>query len=203
MLLQNYYEKKYNKYKNKYLELKEQLGGNKSTANTVFYNFICDKTKYKTIYNIFTKDDILKKELLNNHISRIPLFDDLDAISFEQEKIKEYQIFQDIFEYIFKKLDNKTYIDLFIKIYLNGELGPSLPGELGPSKTVTYNGLEDISKFKEHIDKVIMLNKNGQNDERVYNFNSLNELEEYILKNKKAIDEIENKKEIMKKKEGA
>ena len=155
--MSSYYYSKYLKYKNKYLNLFNLLGGGKETARIYFIKNMKDKTSIQRDIRPallkygdgFTQEDMeehaeLKKDTLNN-----------------------------IFEQIYVLVNNKDIIDNFCRLYCTGNLG--IP-----------NSLENIGRFKdsyETYNELKKIYKKGKIQipiENIEQFESLTKLEEFI-----------------------
>ena len=90
----------YYKYKNKYLQLKNILGGNPKTAKNFFYSFL--KKNSNILETLYQNDRYFKK-----------LLDEIKINITETDKI---------FEIIIERIHD-NHVDDFIKIYLTQQLG--------------------------------------------------------------------------------
>ena len=127
----NIYKQKYFKYKNKYLELKNNLsGGGLKTAEDYYSNFL---SKNKNIINtLYEKDGFLKNKMEENGISPSSILD------------------KSIFEIIVKGVDPKI-VDGYIKIYLNQKMGDPNSIENKGRYIDSFNKLTKLRNNKEKL----------------------------------------------------
>jgi phage-related protein len=184
------YYQKYIKYKNKYLELRKQNGGNLKTAKELFYSTI--SRNYEEVMMILIRDR--NKNILN--------FEDKPANPFSATPfIQGYKGDDGIFDDIFKKINeiiqidgkDNSQIDWIIKSYL---------------KTKTFGNptsLENYGRYEDAYKKYEILNRNKNEEHPVKPFKDINgliELEEYISENSSRLEEINIKKEEKQRKKG-
>ena len=127
----NIYKQKYFKYKNKYLELKNNLsGGSLKTAEDYYSNFL---SKNKNIINtLYENDGFLKNKMEENGISPSSILD------------------KSIFEIIVKGVDPKI-VDGYIKIYLNQKMGDPNSIENKGRYIDSFNKLTKLRNNKEKL----------------------------------------------------
>jgi hypothetical protein len=183
---------KYLKYKLKYINLSNQIGGNEHAAKLFFIRALEKDNGYIT--SILMNDlnlnlDKLKCPLSGNlehnqkhsHITYNKSNPSLPLC--ENERIRPEQ-YEAIFNKIYKRINNNsTEVYYIIKSYINNTFGK-------PSS------LENYGRYLNAIEKYNLLKKNDPTTKDINLINGLLELEEFISKNKdriKILEDIENK----------
>jgi hypothetical protein len=176
-MINHNYRQKYLKYKTKYLELQiklnNQSGGNLKTAENSFFNKIF--TNKEKIYSLLQSDIYLSKKLKDNNLT-LPL-----DIGTKLEVLKENKELKQIFSIIVNSVDNK-FVDEYIKMYLNGKLGKP-------------NSIENVCYYIYAQNELKKLRVNNQylKIEIPATFDSLTDLNDFIIKNKFNLDLIDDK----------
>jgi len=182
-MINHNYRQKYLKYKTKYLELQiklnNQSGGNLITAENSFFNKIF--TNKEKIYSLLQSDIYLSKKLKDNNLT-LPL-----DIGTKLEVLKENKELKQIFSIIVNRVDNK-FVDEYIKMYLNGKLGEP-------------NSIENVGYYIYAQNQLKKLRVNNQylKIETPATFDSLTDLEDFIIKNKFNFDLIDDKNKLKQK----
>lgn len=181
------YQYKYQKYKIKYLELKNNLlGGGIDTARNYFFSNI------QELYNNIISDDYLKEQLegsmneepMNDGQFKLPNKEEVGNLSKDAIKI----LLKPVIDLIIKEVDDTNIIDFVIQIYLNNGMG--IP-----------NSIENIGRLKDSIAQFKILQKSKLNDDKIlinsekFGFQSLTELENFIESKKDTLKEIEKEKQ--------
>jgi hypothetical protein len=186
----NIYKQKYLKYKKKYLNLIELIGGGKNKAENIYYsNIVNNFSEFKKIL----KDDLFLK--LKTPLLKTPLLDTIESYIEENRKtlskeelFEKFNILKTIYRIIETKIEqisdlkiidesqrekieknrnNSNIYNIVITYYINGSLG----------------SVSNIDKFVEYYEDFKLLKENKQNilfkTERV-NLNDFNNLIELI-----------------------
>jgi hypothetical protein len=169
------YKNKYLKYKLKYLELQQLIGGSYKSAEHSFYKKI--KHQYVLVAQILN-DDLYLKNQIGNFI--LPSKELIDV-----EK-KDNAVVNNIFNYFKTKIDGKN-IEVFCNLYLNGLFG-------------NPNSVENIGRFNDAIKKLLILNNYNKDTKKKDDFESLSDLEKYIDDNYELFNEINERDEKKNKK---
>jgi hypothetical protein len=159
-------------YKQKYINFRNIIGGSIKTARIYFKRNI--KDKYTNIEN----DNYLRTQLIDFDFPRSE-----DLVNYDQEDLIDHFKLNTIFDEIIRFTTPKT-IDFVCQLYLNGKLGEP-------------NSLENIGRLNDNINNFIILKNNNKHDDELLNdsnFESLNDLEEFIHSKNIELEEIENKK---------
>lgn len=127
---------------------------------------------YSKIYNLLKNDNYLLDSININILQLSTCFND----------IQNNNIFNLIFSFIKQNVDKK-YIHLLCKIYLHGELG-------------NPNSLENKGRFLDSIQKYYQIPKSDRIDKKQEQFNSLDEIDEYIETKKDIFFAIEDKNKL-------
>jgi len=174
----NIYRDKYLKYKTKYLELQNKLnnlsGGGLADAINLFFNTLF---KHKTaLYDLFRKDVALMDELRKNNIILPVLFNK------NIDDLKANNALNKVFTTIIKDIDEDT-LEEYLKIYLSGQLGIQKNGNTIKYKSEYIEACKNVKKLRDNKFKVPAT------------FDSLSELETYIIANAANLDAIDKQNE--------
>ena len=182
---QEYYKRKYNKYKFKYWALKKiQYGSGDKSARVYFFSRI--KKKYHITHDVFSNDDFLKSRI---NSFTLPKIDEIESKS--REEVEQILIFNEIYNLITREVNNDNIIDYVCALYLNNGLGEP-------------NSLENIGRLKDNVSKFDILKKNKANDKgkslHLNDFPTLENLETYIDNKYNELEQIRLKQQEKQKK---
>ena len=172
------YRDKYLKYKTKYLELQNKLnnlsGGGLDNAINLFFNKLF---KHKTeLYDLFRKDAALMDKLRENKIILPVLFGK------NIDDLKLNNVLNKVFTTIIKDID-EDIVEEYLNIYLSGQLGIQKNENTIKYKSEYIEAYKNIKKLRDNKFKVPAT------------FDSLSELETYIIANATNLDAIDKQNE--------